>query len=143
MLRLALAQKPPTGFMRNIVVEHSGEHRGTFDIKHAGLLPVVNLARYAALKAEVAATATIERLRAGSEAGIFDQRQARTLEEAFDLFTGLRLERQVQQIDAGVEPDDHLDPKELNPLSRRYLRDAFREVASVQKSLAGELTWGA
>ncbi len=33
MLRLALALKLPTGFRGNIVVENSGEHRGTFDIK--------------------------------------------------------------------------------------------------------------
>ena len=140
MLRLALAQKPPTGFMRDIVVEHTGEHRGTFDIKHGGLLPVVDLARYGGLKAGTTATATPERLRAGGEAGALEPAQARILEEAFDLFTVLRLEHQVQQIEAGAEPDDHLDPKKLNPLTRRYLRDAFREVASVQKSLAGELT---
>src|ERR1044072_1249347 len=41
MLRLALALKLPTGFRGNIVVESSGERRGTFDIKHGGLLPVV------------------------------------------------------------------------------------------------------
>ena len=50
------------------------------------------------------------------------------LEEAYDLFAGLRLEHQVQQLERGAEPDDHLDPRDLNPLSRRYLRDAFREV---------------
>src|SRR4029450_11186886 len=33
MLRLALAQKVPTGFRGNISVEDSGEHSGTFDIK--------------------------------------------------------------------------------------------------------------
>ena len=49
MLRLALAAKPPTGFMHDIVVEASGSAKGTFDIKHAGLLPIVDLARYAAL----------------------------------------------------------------------------------------------
>ena len=51
MLRLALAQKLPTGFRGNIVVESSGEHSGTFDIKHGGLLAVVDIARFAALKA--------------------------------------------------------------------------------------------
>ena len=51
LLRLALASKPPTGFMRDIVVEHSGEHAGHFDIKHGGLLPIVNIARYAGLAA--------------------------------------------------------------------------------------------
>ena len=72
MLRLALAQKLPTGFRGNIVVESSGEHSGTFDIKHGGLLSVVDIARFGALKAGAKVTATIERLRAASELGAID-----------------------------------------------------------------------
>ena len=140
MLRLALASKPPTGFRRDIVVDHEGERRGTFDIKHGGLLPVTDLARYAALRADVDVLSTIERLRAAGSAGAIEPTQAQTLEEAHELFAALRLEHQVQQLEAGEEPDDHLNPKELNPLARRYLRDAFREVAAVQKTLYREST---
>jgi CBS domain-containing protein len=139
MLRLALAQKVPTGFRGNISVEDSGEHSGTFDIKHGGLLPVVDTARFAALKAGAKVTATIERLRAASELGAIEPAHARTLEEAYDLFTALRLEHQIQQLARGDEPSDHVDPNELSELTRRYLRDAFREVAAVQKSLSSEL----
>ena len=57
------------------------------------------------------------------------------LEEAFELFSALRLEHQVRQLEQSREPDDRLDPEELDPLTRRYLRDAFREVAAVQRSL--------
>jgi CBS domain-containing protein len=135
MLRLALSAKPPTGFLRDIVVEGSGEHRGTFDIKHGGVLLVVDLARYAALRAGVQVTSTVARLRAAADAGVLDRAQARVLEEAFHLFIGMRLEHQVEQLESGSEPDDHLDPKRLNPLARRYLRDAFRELAAVQRSL--------
>ena len=136
MLRLALAQKLPTGFRGNIVVESSGEHGGSFDIKHSGLLSVVDIARFGALKAGAKVTATIERLRAASELGAIEPPHARTLEEAYDLFTSLRLEHQIQQLEQGNEPNDHVDPKELSELTRRYLRDAFREVAAVQKSLS-------
>jgi CBS domain-containing protein len=139
MLRLALASKPPTGFLRDIVVESSGEHRGTFDIKHGGLMPVVDLARYAALRAGIELTSTVGRLRATADEGVLTATQARILEEAFGLFSSLRLQHQVEQLESGVEPDDHLDPGQLNPLARRYLRDAFREVASVQHSLVPEL----
>ena len=142
LLRLALAARPPTGFMRDFVVEHSGEHCGTLDIKHGGLLPILDLARYAALKADVKVTSTVERLQAAADAGALDPVHAGTLCEAYDLFAALRLEHQVHQLERGVEPDEHLDPKRLNPLIRRYLRDAFREVAAVQKSFAGELAWG-
>jgi CBS domain-containing protein len=136
MLRLALAPKVPTGFRGNIVVEGSGEHRGTFDIKQGGLLPVVDIARFGALKAGATVTPTIERLRAASEGGAIDSGDVRTLEEAYQLFTALRLEHQIQQLARGDEPSDHVDPNELTELTRRYLRDAFREVAAVQKSLS-------
>jgi CBS domain-containing protein len=142
MLRLALAMKLPTGFRGNIVLEGSGEHRGTFDIKHGGLLPVVDIARFAALKAGAKVTPTIERLRAASELGALEPTHARTLEEAYDLFTALRLEHQIRQLERGNEPNDYVDPKDLSELTRRYLRDAFREVAAVQKSLSSGRAWG-
>jgi len=140
LLRLALADKPPTGFLRDIVVEHSGEHRGTFDIKSGGLVPIVDIARYAAVSAGATVTSTVERLRAAAEAGTLRDGDAETLKEAYDLFAAMRLEHQVRQLEAGVQPDNHLDPKTLNPLTRRYLREAFRAVASVQKGLSSQLT---
>jgi CBS domain-containing protein len=139
MLRLAQALKLPTGFKGKIVVEDSGEHRGTFDIKKGGLLPVVDIARFGAVKAGADVTGTVERLRAASELGGLEPAHARTLEEAYDLFSTLRLEHQIRQLARGDEPSDYVDPTELSELSRRYLRDAFREVAEVQKSVSSEL----
>jgi CBS domain-containing protein len=139
MLRLAQALKLPTGFKGKIVVEDSGEHRGTFDIKQGGLLPVVDIARLGALKAGADVTGTVERLRAASELGGIQPAHARTLEEAYDLFSSLRLEHQIRQLARGTEPSDYVDPRELSELTRRYLRDAFREVAEVQKSLSSGL----
>jgi CBS domain-containing protein len=140
LLRLALASKPPTGFFHDLVVESSGEHRGTLDIKRGGLLPIVDLARYLGTRAGAAGTATTERLRAAAEAGVIEGLQASVLEEAFDLFASLRLGHQVEQIEEGARPDDHLDPRRLTPLTRRNLRAAFREVGAIQKSLSGTLS---
>ncbi len=138
MLRLALSSKPPTGFARNLVVYASG-HREALDIKHGGLLPVINLARYAALVGDIPANHTLDRLRASGDLGVFKPEQIRVLQEAFELFSALRLEHQVAQLERDREPDDRLDPQELDPLTRRYLRDAFREVAAVQRSLSAGL----
>jgi CBS domain-containing protein len=91
------------------------------------------------LKAGADVTATIERLRAASELGGIEPAHARTLEEAYDLFSALRLEHQIRQLARGDEPSDYVDPAELSELTRRYLRDAFREVAAVQKSLSSGL----
>lgn len=141
LLRHALANKPPTGFLRNIVVEDSGEHRGTLDIKRGGLLPIVGIARYAGTAAGARSTSTVERLRAAGAAGVLPESEATSLEEAHRLMTSLRMEHQVLQLEGGEPPDNHLDPAKLNALTRRYLRDAFRLVATTQKRLANELAW--
>ncbi len=137
--RFALTHRPPTGFLRDIVVEHSGEHAGTFDIKHGGLLPIVGLARYAGMAAGRPRGSTAERLRAAADAGTLERDDARMLEEAYDLVLGLRLAHQVEQLRRGLAPDDFVDPATLNPLVRRYLREAFRAVARLQRAIATEL----
>jgi CBS domain-containing protein len=142
LARLALSYRPPTGFLRGLVVEHGGEHRGRLDIKHGGVVPIVDLARWAGMAAGVTSASTPERLRAAGEAGTLSAADARTLHDAFDFVSGLRLEHQIHQVRAGIAPDDHLDPAALSPLTRTYLKDAFRAVASVQKRVSNELALG-
>ncbi len=142
LARFALSFRPPTGFWRGLVVEHSGERRGQLDLKHGGLIPVVDLARWAAMTAGVAGASTMERLRAAEAAGTLESPQARALMEAFGFISSLRLDHQVEQLRRGEAPDDFIDPKALNPLARSYLRDAFRAVASVQSDLASDLAMG-
>jgi CBS domain-containing protein len=143
--RLALANRPPTGFLRGLVIEYSGDRRGRFDVKHGGLLPVVDVARWAGVAAAAAAEVvplggtTPERLAAARDAGVLTAATARTLEEAFDLFLGLRLEHHVACIREGAAPGDVLDVGALTPLTRRYLREAFRAVAAVQRRVQAEL----
>jgi len=140
MLRDALMHRPPTGFLRDFVLVHSGEHSGELDIKHGGLLPVSSIARYASLSAgEIGAGTTRERLSVAAASGTLKEQTAGILAEAFDLFGGLRLDHQVEQIRRGERPDDLLDPRQLSSLTRRYLRDAFGEVRSVQRELASGL----
>jgi CBS domain-containing protein len=142
LARYALSFRPPTGFLRDFVVEHSGERRGQLDIKHGGLIPIVDLARWAGMAAGVASASTTERLHAAEAAGTLESAQVRTLLEAFGFIFSLRLDHQVEQLRSGEVPDDFIDPKALNPLARSYLREAFRAVASVQSGLANELSFG-
>jgi CBS domain-containing protein len=142
LAQLALSFHPPTGFLRDFVVEHSGERRGQLDIKHGGLIPIVDLARWAGMAAGAASGSTVERLRAAEAAGTLEGPDARTLIEAFGFIFSLRLNHQAAQLRRGEAPDDYIDPKTLNPLARSYLREAFRAVASVQTGLATELSLG-
>jgi CBS domain-containing protein len=142
LARFALSFRPPTGFLRDFVVEHSGERRGQLDLKHGGMIPIVDLARWAGMAAGVAGASTLERLRAAEAAGTLDSSEAHTLIDAFGFIFSLRLDHQVEQLRRGETPDDFIAPKTLNPLARSYLREAFRAVASVQANLAAELSLG-
>ncbi len=142
LARFALEHRPPTGFLRGFVVEHDGEHRGQLDLKHGGLIPVVDLARWAGMAAGVASASTRERLRAARDANTLSSTDVQTLEDAFELFTELRLDHQVERLRAGCALDDYVSPDELSALTRSHLKEAFRAVASVQKQIATELNLG-
>jgi CBS domain-containing protein len=142
LARFALSYHPPTGFFRGLVVEHGGEHQGRLDLKHGGLIPIVDLARWAGMAAGVTSASTLERLRAAAAAGKLPARDAHTLADAFELISGLRLAHQVRQLRAGLEPDDYVDPATLSPLTRSHLKEAFRAVASIQKRVTAELNVG-
>jgi CBS domain-containing protein len=124
------------------VVEHSGEHRGQLDLKHGGLVPIVDLARWAGMAAGVTSASTVERLAVAEQAGTLTPADAGTLRDAFSLIGGLRLEHQVNQLRNGAQPTDFVDPASLSGLTRTYLKEAFRAVASVQKRVLHELQFG-
>jgi CBS domain-containing protein len=138
LARFALSYRPPTGFFRGLVVEHTGEHRGRLDLKHGGMIPIVDLARWAGMAAGVTSASTIERLRAAGAAGTISRADAHTLEDAFELIAALRIQDQVKKIRAGDEFDDYVDPAALSALTRSHLKEAFRAVASIQKRVAAD-----
>jgi CBS domain-containing protein len=135
----ALLERPPTGFLRNVVLHSSGERKGVLDIKRHGLVPVEALARWSGLAAGVSAASTRARLKASQEAGTLSADHVAILRDAFELFSALRMEHQVEQLRGGEEPDNLIKPKSLTPLTRTSLKEAFRGVARVQRGIALEL----
>jgi CBS domain-containing protein len=135
----ALAERPPTGFLRDFVLHSTGERKGVLDIKRGGLLPIESLARWAGLAAGVAAASTPARLRAAEAAGALEAPDVAILQDAFELISELRMEHQVDQLRAGRRPDDLIQPKSLPPLTRTSLKEAFRAVARVQRGVGVRL----
>jgi CBS domain-containing protein len=140
--RFALSQRPPSGFFRGLVIDHSGARRSGLDLKRGGVMPIVALARWGAMCAGVTIPSTVERLRAAAEAGVISEADTHTLLDAFELLNNLRLEHQVHRLRAGEEPDDQVKPAELSPLMRTHLKEAFRAVTSVQKRVHADVSAG-
>jgi CBS domain-containing protein len=139
----ALAERPPTGFLRDFVLHSTGERKGVLDIKRGGLLPIESLARWAGLAAGVGAASTPSRLRAAEAAGTLEEADAAVLRDALELLSALRMEHQVEQLRAGRPPDNLIDPKSLPPLTRSSLKEAFRAVARVQRGIGVRLGFSA
>ncbi|MGH9019961.1 MAG: putative nucleotidyltransferase substrate binding domain-containing protein, partial [Acidimicrobiales bacterium] len=143
LARFALSHRPPSGFARGMVVDSTGDGHARLDLKSAAVVPIVGLARWAGLRAGVTSASTSARLRAARDAGILTDDDARSLLDAFELVCQLRLENQVTQMEGGHAPDDLVDPSALSPLTRAYLKEAFRAVAAVQHRVANEIAWRA
>ncbi|WP_440712570.1 putative nucleotidyltransferase substrate binding domain-containing protein [Gordonia sp. FQ] len=107
----------------------------TFDIKARGLLPIVNVARWAALSVGSAELHTTNRLRVAAGSKVLSDRSARRLVEAFDELQLLRLEHQLRQTEEGRTPDDLIDLDELTPIERSVIEQTVREIATVQRHM--------
>jgi CBS domain-containing protein len=131
----ALKHRPPLGFFRNFVVIHGGEHDNTLDLKHRGIVPIIDLARVAALSAGIPEINTLERLREAAKVNALSRSGAADLEDAFELIGTLRTQHQARQIRAGGRPDNYLPPEDLSPLERSHLKDAFGVIDTVQEAM--------
>jgi CBS domain-containing protein len=131
----ALAYTPPTGFDSGAVLEADGSRSAQLDIRRAAVIPVVELARWAGAAVGVAEGSTPERLRAGAAGGALSDADARSLIDAFELATELRISHHMEQLASGSSPDDRIELEQISPLARDHLRDVFRAVAAVQRRL--------
>lgn len=139
LLRYTISSRPPVGFVRNFVVEHSGTHRGHLNLKSGGLVPIASLGRWIAIVTGDDRGSTVSRLRRGAAANLLTQDEMDTLVRAFEYIYGLVLGSEVEAIRTNDETaTTWVAPKELDTLTRRYLREAFRAVAEVQNRLDSE-----
>ena len=107
----------------------------TFYIKAHAVLPVVNLARWAALAVGSSALPTVERLRAASGSQMLPGDRAETLVEVFGLLQRLRLRYQLLQRQSGDRPSDLLTLDRLSSIDRSLVAEAVREIAAIQRRM--------
>ncbi|BAO43990.1 putative nucleotidyltransferase substrate binding domain-containing protein [Thiolapillus brandeum] len=135
MTRNALTHRPPLGFFRDFVLVHDGQHDDTLDLKHSGLVPIIDMARIYALAEGLKEISTEDRLRAAAGTASLSKGGSANLLDAFEFISNLRLEHQAAQIQAGDDPDNFMSPRQLSKLEREHLKDAFKVVQTMQATL--------
>lgn len=137
MIANSLKHVPPLGMLRGFATIRSGEHKNQIDLKHNGVVPVVDLGRVYALKAQLTAVNTRSRLEAAEAAGVISHSGAHDLLDAYDLIAQTRLDHQARLIRQGEKPDNFMSPTDLSDFERSHLRDAFVVIRTMQ-SAAGQ-----
>jgi len=135
----ALADRVRARSLRDVLARRGG----TFDLKSHAVTPIVNLARWGGLTADVASATTPTRLRAAAEAGAITEHDANTLGDVFVMVQRLRMTHQVNQLAAAHTPGDVITMSELAPLNRGLLNDGLREIAAVQRRIRNFPNWPA
>ena len=134
----AVATRPPKGLLKDGVVQGKGT-TGRLDIKAVGIGLITNVARLLAVMSGLTENRTRLRLRDTTALGWLSEDESQGLVEAFELMWQVRLEHQTRCFERGVEPDDLVDPRELGPLTRQALKEAFRMIDRAQDRLAALL----
>jgi len=142
MCENSLLHSPPLGFFKTFVLESDGDHNHTLELKKRGTIPVVDIARNYALSVGVQALNTIERLKAIEQTGAMSKEMAYSLIDAHEFIAGIRLEAQAREYRAQQTVDNYLDPKELSPLVRHQLKDAFHLVREAQNAMKVRFSGG-
>ncbi|MFW6326463.1 MAG: DUF294 nucleotidyltransferase-like domain-containing protein [Desulfovermiculus sp.] len=124
--------RPPLDFFGQFVLHNKNQRKNILDLKSPMRL-VVDFARIYALKLQMVEANTLSRLKALLESGTFEQEVIRDLIEAYERLLIIRLHHQARMaVDSAQEPDNLLSPKELTHIDRQTLKQAFKNIKSVQ-----------
>ncbi|WP_298231775.1 putative nucleotidyltransferase substrate binding domain-containing protein [uncultured Azohydromonas sp.] len=136
MVGNALKHRPPLSLFGGISTVRAGKVRDAVDLKHSGIVPIVDLARIYALAGGHEAVNTYARLEVAAQGGEISAQSARDLRDALEFMAGLRIRHQAQQTRLGQAPDNFLSLSELSNFERSQLKDAFGVVQTLQSVLA-------
>jgi CBS domain-containing protein len=132
MAHNALEHPPLMSFFRNFVVEKSGEHKDTFDIKTRAIAPLTDAARVLALDVGChELTNTAERFERVAELHPAYQKLCSNAATAYQMLLRFRAVNGLQTGTSG----QFLRPGDVNKVERQMIRTAFDTIAEVQKVL--------
>ena len=133
MANKIIQNRPPMGFLRSFVVEKSGVHKDKLNLKIKGIAPLVDIVRLFSLEKGIKETSTLERINTLKDRHTIVKEYAGELEHAFDFIMLLRIHHQFEQIEAGIEPDNFINPNTLSNLEKKTIKDAFHLISRIQE----------
>jgi CBS domain-containing protein len=145
----AMTFKPPFRLLGNIYLGGGAtEHTGEINLKDA-MMPLVSFARLYALRHQISQTHTLERIEALSERNIILPASRDEFVAAYDFLMQLRLQNQAAatpgedgRATPNVHPGNVINPGKLGYIQRELLKQAFAQIAAVQKKASYDFLGG-
>ena len=132
LARNALNRTPPLGFFKEFVMEKDGEHQNSINLKRRGTAPLSDVIRVHALAVGSRAQNSFERLEDIIDANLLPPGKARDLSDALEYIAMVRIRHQALDIEAGIEPDNNIEPENLSSFEKRNLKEAFQVLSNAQ-----------
>jgi CBS domain-containing protein len=135
LAHLSIRHTPPLGFFGQFIFDHDGQHQHELDIKHRGIMPVVDLVRFFALQHSLTETNTFDRLEQLKIGGYLPPSLAGELAQTYEFLLHLRIQHEWEQLQTGQPSSTYLDPRHLSILNRRLLKESFKIITRAQAHL--------
>jgi CBS domain-containing protein len=117
------------------VVEKTGSHRNSVNLKRRGTAPLVDVIRVHALAAGSMEQNSFARLDDLVASGWLTSSAVADLRDALEFISLVRIRHQARALEAGKPPTNNLNPEHLSSFERRSLKDAFQVLSHAQKFL--------
>jgi len=138
----ALMFKPPIRLPGNIYLSGGAtEHVGEINLKDA-MMPIVSFARLYALHHYINQTHTLKRLEALTERNVILSSSLDEITTAYDFLMQLRLQNQLAALKAVQTPQNIIQPAKLGYIQQELLKQAFAQIAAVQKKVSYDFLGG-
>jgi PAS domain S-box-containing protein len=142
LARNALAFKPPLRLPGNIYLSGGAtEHVGEINLKDA-MMPMVSFARLYALRHQINQTHTLKRIEALAERNVILPSSRDEIIAAYDFLMQLRLQTQIAAVQSGRSPQNVIQPGKLGYIQQELLKQAFTQIAAVQKKVGYDFLGG-
>ena len=135
MAQNALESRPPLGFFGDVQTSGEGNEAKTIDLKAQGTRIFTDAGRIFALATGADVQNTAARLRHAGTLRRVPAEETEAVVEAFYFLVLLRLRHEHLESPTGPRRP-RIDPRTLNDLDRRILKEALRLAAKVQQRLA-------
>jgi len=138
----ALEFKPPFRLLGNIYLSGGiSEQHGEINLKDV-LMPIISFARLYALRHQIHQTHTLERIEALVQRNVLQSSSLEEISSVYDFIMRMRLQNQLTAIETGMPVSNSIQSAKLGHIQQESLKQAFAQIAAIQKKISYDFLGG-